>query len=216
MKLPLVISLLVFSSLEPVVAQNAYVRLGKQAFVDGDFRMAVRQLEKACLLDSTNANSFWMLGYSYYHSDNYAKSITAFNKELSITPTDAYAYYWRAQAKSRIGRDIQMSAADREKYMLDAIFDYTKAIEINSTDGKVSSCYQNRGLTYRDYALFKLDATQRASYDKMRGIRALRASIEDLSKVLADNSSRNDISTLLDQVKEKLASVSSVATSQRH
>jgi len=189
---------------EPILAQNAYVRLGKQAFADGDFKSAVKQLEKACLIDSTNANSLWMLGYSYFHSDNYAKSIIAFNKEIAITPTDAYAYYYRAQAKTHLGKDILASAADREKYLIDAIFDYTKAIEINPNDAKIASFYQNRGLTYRDYGVFKSDPNSK-TFDKVRSMRALRASVDDLEKVLAIDPNRAGISSLIDQVKEKLA-----------
>lgn len=205
MRLSVLISFLFVSSLEPVLAQNAYVRLGKQAFVDGDFKQAVKQLEKACLVDSTNASSLWMLGYSYYHSDNFNKAIATFTKELAITPTDAYAYYYRAQAKSRLGRDVMMSGAEREKYFFEAIFDYTKAIEINPNDTKIASFYQNRGLVYRDYGLFKLDPASHNYFDRQRGIRALRAALEDMQKVLADNSGRADIVSLIDQTKEKLA-----------
>jgi len=204
MKLTVIISFLFISSLEPVVAQNAYVRLGKQAFIDGDFKSAVKQLEKACLLDSTNANSLFMLGYSYFHSDNYAKSITAFSKVIAITPTDAYAYYYRAIAKDHLGKDVQLPPPNREKYLIDAIFDYTKAIEINPNDSKISSFYQNRGLAYRDYGNFKLDPNAHA-YDKIRGMRALHASVDDFQKVLAGDPNRSDISTLIDQTKEKLA-----------
>src|ERR1700733_840947 len=121
MKLSIIISILVISSIENISAQNAYFKLGQQALMDGDFKAAVTQLEKACLIDSTNANALWMLGYSYYHSDNYLKSIVAFTKELSITPTDAYAYYYMAQAKSRLGRDNQLLPADKKKYLYEAI-----------------------------------------------------------------------------------------------
>jgi len=207
MRLSVIISFLFISSLEPLLAQNAYVRLGTQAYADGNFKMAVKQLEKACLIDSTNASSFFMLGYSYYHSDNFVKSITAFTKKLAITPADAYAYYYRALAKGRLGKDVQQSAAERENFLLSAIFDYSKAIEIDDpTDTKISSFYQNRGLTYRDYGVFKLDPNQH-SYDKQRGMRALKAAIDDLAKVLADNPNRADIASLLDQSKEKLAGV---------
>jgi tetratricopeptide (TPR) repeat protein len=205
MRLSVLISFLLVSSLEPVLAQNAYVRLGKQAFVDGDFKQAAKQLEKACLVDSTNANALWMLGYSYYHSDNFNKAIATFTKELAITPADAYAYYYRAQAKSRLGRDVMMTGAEREKYYYEAIFDYTKAIEINPNDTKIASFYQNRGLVYRDYALFKLDPSSRTYFDKIRGVKSLRAAIDDMQKVLADNSGRTDIVSLLDQTREKLA-----------
>ncbi|MDB5109287.1 MAG: Tetratricopeptide repeat protein [Mucilaginibacter sp.] len=205
MRLAVIISFFIVSSIEPILAQNAYVRLGKQAFIDGDFRSAVFQLEKACLIDSTNSNALWMLGYSYYHSSNYLKSITAFTKEISITPTDAYAYYYRARAKSHLGKDMQLSGAEREKYLLSAIFDYTKAISINPNDSKVASFYQNRGLAYREYGVFKLDAASHA-YDRGSGIKALRAAIDDLQRVLTNDPSRVDIVSLIDLSKEKLAS----------
>src|ERR1700722_14332401 len=99
MKLSVIISFLIISTLENATAQNAYVKLGQQALMEGDFKFAAAQLEKACLMDSTNANALWMLGYSYYHSENYKKSIAAYTKVLTINPIDASAYYYRARAK---------------------------------------------------------------------------------------------------------------------
>ena len=202
MKLSVILPLLIMSSLESAIAQNAYVRLGQQALMDGDFRSAVSHLEKACITDSTNANAMWMLGYSYYHSDNYKKSILAYTKVIAVKPADATAYYYRARAKSYLGRDSQASAADKELYLLGAIVDLTKAISINS-DLRDNKYYQNRGIAYRDYGMFKLHATSRF-YDKARGINSLKASVADLEKVLADNPGRMDISALIDQSKEKL------------
>jgi tetratricopeptide (TPR) repeat protein len=202
MKLSVILPLLIMSSLESAIAQNAYVRLGQQALMDGDFRSAVSHLEKACITDSTNANAMWMLGYSYYHSDNYKKSILAYTKVIAVKPADATAYYYRARAKSYLGRDNQASAADKELYLLGAIVDLTKAISINN-DIRDNKYYQNRGIAYRDYGVFKLQATSRF-YDKARGINSLKASVADLEKVLADNPSRMDISALIDQSKEKL------------
>lgn len=203
MRLPILVSFLIISTAEYAVSQNAYVRLGQQAYIDGNFKAAVAQLEKGCLIDSTNANALWMLGYSYYHSDNYAKSITAFTKELSITPADAHAYYYRARAEARLGKDSPLPA-DKEKYLLGAIIDLTKAITINPADSKLVVFYQNRGLTYRDYGMFKLQNNSRF-YDKARGLNALKASIADLQKVLDADKSRDDISSLIDLSKEKLA-----------
>jgi len=204
MKLSVIVSLLIFSSIESVYAQNAYVKLGQQAFMDGDFKAAIQQLEKGCMADSTDVNALWMLGYSYYHSDNYKKSIIAYTRVISIKPADASAYYYRARAKSYMGKDNQLQPADKEKYLLGAIFDFTKAIEIN-TDPSDSKFYQNRGIAYRDYALFKLEATPRC--DKPRVINALKASIADLEKVLNNDASRSDISSLIEFSKEKLATL---------
>ena len=202
MRLSVIVSFLVIASLENVSAQNAYVKLGQQALMEGDFKAAVSQLERACLIDSTNANALWMLGYSYYHSENYKKSIAAYTKELTINSVDASAYYYRARAKSYLGKDVQVSVAEKEQYLLGAIFDLTRAIAIDPNDVN-NKFYQTRGIAYRDYGVFKLTATGHY-FDKHRGINSLKASIADLEKVLADNPTRTDISTLIDLSKQKL------------
>lgn len=171
--------------------------------MDGDFKVAVLQLERACLIDSTNANALWMLGYSYYHSENYKKSIAAYTREIAINPSDASAYYYRARAKSYLGKDNNLSPADKEKYLLGAIFDLTKAISIDPNDTS-NKYYQTRGIAYREYGLFKLQAAAGHFADKNRGINSLKASINDLEKVLTDNPGRSDISALIDQSKQKL------------
>lgn len=170
--------------------------------MDGDFRSAVSHLEKACITDSTNANALWMLGYSYYHSDNYKKSIAAYTRVIAIKPADATAYYYRARAKSYLGKDNQTPASDKELYLLGAIVDLTKAISINS-DPNDNKYYQNRGIAYRDYGMFKLQNNSHF-YDRVRGINSLKASITDLEKVLSVNPGRMDITSLIDQSKEKL------------
>jgi tetratricopeptide (TPR) repeat protein len=202
MRFSVIISFLVIASFENASGQNAYVKLGQQALMEGDFKAAVTQLERACLIDSTNANALWMLGYSYYHSENYKKSIAAYNKELLINPIDASAYYYRARAKSYLGKDNQLSAAEREQFLLGAIFDLTKAIAIDPNDTN-NKFFQTRGIAYREYGVFKLTAPGRY-YDKNRGINSLKASIADLEKVLAENSGRTDIAVLIDLSKQKL------------
>jgi len=205
MRLTVIASLLIFTSIEQGTAQNAYVRLGQQAYLDGNFKAAIKQLEKGCLIDSTDANALFMLGYSYYHSDNLAKSISTFSKELSIAPNDASAYYYRARAKFSLGRE-SLIPADKEKHLLGAILDFTKAITISPTDAKITSFFQNRAIAYREYGLFKLDAGSK-NFDKARGINALRASIADLQRILDADPGRNDIASLIDLSKDKLAVV---------
>lgn len=205
MRLSAVVSFLILSSFEPLMAQNSYLRLGKQAFYNADYKEAVAKLEKAYFIDSTNANALYMLGYSYYHSDNYPKSISAFTKYLALTPTDGWAYYFRGRAKSYMAKDLQLLPSEREKYLFGAIFDLTRAIAINPNDAKINSFYQNRGIIYREYGIFKLQANLK-TYDKIKGINSLKLSIADLEKILATDPNRNDIATQLDISKEKLAS----------
>lgn len=211
MKISVILSLLVISSLQPVIAQNAYFKMGQQAFFDGDFKAAVNHLEKSCIIDSTNASALWMLGYSYYHSASYKKSILAYTRVIGIKPADGSAYYYRARAKSYLAKDNQLSDADKEKYMLGAIVDFTKAIAIdpNDTENNVKF-YQNRGIAYREYGEFKLQNNSHF-YDKNRGINSLKASISDLEKVLSDNPNRQDIASLIEVSKEKLANAAATA-----
>ena len=202
MRLSLLVSCLIISAARPVLAQNAYVNLGRQALMDGDFKTAVQHLEKACIVDSTNANALWMLGYSYYHNESYKKSIAAYTRVINIKPADYMAYYYRARAKCYLAKDNQTTAAEKEKWMLGAIFDFTKAIEIAPADMKI---YQNRGIAYREYGVFKLQQHNAKPNDRARGINSLKASITDLEKVLNDNPSRADIESLIALSKEKLA-----------
>jgi len=210
MRLPILVSFLVISSVEHAVSQNAYIKLGQQAYIEGNFKAAITQLEKGRLIDSTNANALWMLGYSYYHSDNYVKSITAFTKEIAIEPADAHAYYYRAKAQLRLGIERQ-NPAEKEKYLLGAIIDFTKAIAINPAEAKITSFYQNRGLAYKEYGLFRLQPNTKF-FDRARAIYAMKAGIADLQKVYDSDRSRDDISSLIDISKEKLAT----ATGGRH
>jgi tetratricopeptide (TPR) repeat protein len=199
MRLSVIISFLLVSSLESS-AQNAYLKLGYQALMDKDFKTAVRQLEKACIVDSNSTNALWMLGYSYFHSENYKKSITAYTKVIAIDKTNQAAYYFRSKAKTNMAKDGQLPSTEREKYMLGAIQDLNKAILIKPED----SYYQNRGLAYRDYAIFKI---QSGGYDRAQVTTSLRNAIADFERVLYSNPTRTDISSLLDVAKEKLATV---------
>lgn len=203
MRLSVVISCLIISAAtaQNTVAQNAYVKLGQQALMNGDFRTAANHLEKACVVDSTNANALWMLGYSYYHNENYKKAVTAYTKVIAIKPADGTAYYYRARAKAYLGRDVTAANVDKEKNLLGAIIDFTRAIEIEPADMKY---YQNRAIAYREYGMFKIQQSTKPA-DQARGINALKASIADLEKVLNTDPSRSDIESLMAVSKEKLA-----------
>lgn len=200
MRLSVILSFLIISSVE-ANAQNAYVKLGQQALINGDFKTAVKQWERACFADSSNAYAFLMLGYSYYHSENYRKSAMAYSKVIAMKPADADAYYWRSRARSYLAKDAQVPAEERERSLLGAIQDLTKALALAPTETRF---YQIRGITYRDYGDFKLQGNNRC-YDKHRGINALKASIADLEKVLHESPGRDDIASQIALSKEKLA-----------
>src|SRR6201998_3034979 len=143
MRLSVILGFVVLSSLQVARGQNAYFKMGQQAFLDGDFKAAVAHLEKSCIIDSNNTNALWMLGYSYYHSENYKKSVAAYTRVIAVSPADATAYYYRARAKSYLGKDNSLSIADKEKFLYGAIFDLTKAITIDPNDTS-NKYYQTR------------------------------------------------------------------------
>ena len=200
MKYGFILGFLIVSSFETIYAQNSYVRLGTKALADGDYKYAVVILEKACIIDSTNANALFMLGYSYYHCDSYKKSITAYNKLIAFKPADDNAYYYRARAKSRLANDNTIPAAEREKNFLGSILDFTKATSLNPTAIRY---YQNRGIAYKDYGMFKL-IKDSGFYDKKRAENAFKASIADFQKVLDSDPSRRDVTSLLELSQEQL------------
>src|SRR5688572_22878072 len=82
------------------IAQNSYQKMGQKALIDGDFKLAVSHLEKAIATDSNNVNTLYMLGYSYYHSSNYKKSVSTFNRLISLKPSENSAYYYRGKARN--------------------------------------------------------------------------------------------------------------------
>jgi len=209
MRLSVIMGLVVLSSCQMAYGQNAYFKMGQQAFLDGDFKAAVAHLEKSCIIDSNNSSALWMLGYSYYHSENYKKSIAAYNRVIALKPADASAYYYRARAECFFAKESQLTDADKEKNLLAAILDFTKAIAVDPNDMQNNTkCYQNRGIAYREYAEFKLQPGK--FYDKMRGCNSLKASIADLEKILNDNPNRQDIQSQIDLSKQKLADVNTV------
>lgn len=202
MRISVILSCLIITSVSvrPSLAQNAYVSMGRQALMDNDFRTAAKHLERACMVDSTNVNALWMLGYSYFHNESYKKAIATYSRVIILKPAECMAYYYRALAQGRLAKDVTMPNPEKDKCLLASIVDFTKAIEIEPGDMKI---YQNRGIAYREYGLFKVQSTK--PNDKIRGVNSLRASIADFERVLNNDPSRADIESLLSLSKEKLA-----------
>ncbi|HYK76272.1 MAG TPA: tetratricopeptide repeat protein [Daejeonella sp.] len=184
-----------------VQAQNAYQKLGQKALIDGDFKLAVLNLEKAIAADSNNVNTLYMLGYSYYHASDYKQAINTLSRLISLRPTENSAYYYRGKARNVMAMETKtLPIPEREKLLLSAIRDFSSAIQIDGEDIKL---YQNRALAYRDYGLLKADKTSKV-YDKTKATDAFKACIVDFQKVLDINPARKDISALLENAKTNL------------
>ncbi len=179
-------------------AQTSYHKMGQKALIDGNFKGAVANLEKALATDTNDVNTLYMLGYSYYHSSNYKAAVNTFNRVVALKPGENSAYYYRGKARSIMANDTKgISNPDREKLLLSSIKDFSKAIDLNADDVKL---YQNRAVAYRDYGVLKGQKIPNF-YDKNKATSSFRACIADFEKVLSITPDRKDIITQLADAK---------------
>jgi tetratricopeptide (TPR) repeat protein len=179
-------------------AQTSYHKMGQKALIDGNFKAAVSNLEKALATDSSDVNTLYMLGYSYYHSASYKLAVNAFNRVILLKPAENSAFYYRGKARNIMANDTKgISNTDREKLLLLSIKDFSRAIELNAEDVKL---YQNRAVAYRDYGVLKGQKIPNF-YDKNKAISSFRSCISDFEKVLSITPDRRDIITQLADAK---------------
>lgn len=169
---------------------NQYVKLGQKALLDGDFKAAVKHLEKGLPSNPGNPNIMYMIGYSEFQLGNYSNASKYFTKTIEKAPENLNAYYYRGKAKNTEAilpgklNDIQ-----REKLLQSSIEDYSKAISLNSSDMKY---IQNRGIAYRDLGNL-LGTTTSKNHDKEAAKVAYDNSIKDFKVVKAKNPNRKDM-----------------------
>ncbi|MEY3678058.1 MAG: hypothetical protein RI924_199 [Bacteroidota bacterium] len=189
-----------------VQAQNSYQDMGQKALLDGDFGLAVTHLEKAIAADSSNVNALYMLGYSYYHAENYKNAVAAFTKVITFRPSETSAYYYRGKAKSNIANYTPSIAnSEREKLLVSSIRDFSRAISLSG--GEDPKFYQNRAIAYHDYGVLKAQKIPRL-YDKVKSLEALKSCILDFQRVLELSPGRKDIVARLEEARSHLQNVS--------
>ncbi|WP_325358930.1 tetratricopeptide repeat protein [Albibacterium sp.] len=178
---------------------NPYVRLGQKALIDGDFKVAVTNLEKALPSDPQNLDILYMLGYSQYQSNDYTGAAKSFSTVIKGRPTDVSAYYYRAKAQNTLAvdPDSKLNDGQRSDLLQASISDYTKAIEMNDSDAKL---YQNRAMAYRDLGNL-IGTTSSKNYNKTSAIESYDNCIKDLETVLKRNPNRKDLDLELKKVK---------------
>ena len=199
------ILLFVFSSASSIAQSGGYDKLGMQAMMKGDYRAAVDQLEKADNKSPNNASVLKMLGYSYFQCGDFENSTSTYSKLIVLKPSDYSAYYYRGKARQNIANDPKESLNQmRESFYLSAIKDFTKAIEINGEED--SQLLQNRGLAYKDYAIYKSYKIKK-SVDKAACIALFNNSVADFQKILLVQPQRKDITSLIEYVKAQIASL---------
>lgn len=185
-------------------AQN-YDKLGMQAWMKGDYKGAVAQLEKADSKDPNNVSVLKMLGYSYFQCGDFENAIATYSRFISLKPSDYSAYYYRGKARLNVANDPKESLNQmREGFYLSAIKDFTKAIEINGEEDP--QLLQNRGLAYKDYAIYKSYKSKKSA-EKAACVALFNNSTADFKKILLVQPQRKDIISLIDYVKAQVASL---------
>ena len=198
-----ILGLIIFSS-TATFAQNNYEK-SMQAMMKGDYRTAVTQLEKADAKTPDNAAVLKMLGYSYFQNGEYEKCIATYSRLLSVKPAEVSAYYYRGKARLNIANDPKESLNTmRENFYTAAIRDFTKAIEI--TGDEDTQMFQNRGLAYKDYAIFKSYEVKKG-VEKAACVALFNNSIADFQKVLTMQPLRKDIIDWVTYDKAQIASL---------
>ncbi|AMQ00164.1 tetratricopeptide (TPR) repeat protein [Pedobacter cryoconitis] len=196
---------LVVSANAAFAQSGSYDKLGMQAMMKGDYKGAVAQLEKADSKTPNNPSVLKMLGYSYFQCGNFESSIETYSRLITVKPSDYSAYYYRGKARQNVANDPKESLNQmRDTFYQSAIKDFTKAIEINGEED--TQLLQNRGLAYKDYAIYKSYKIKKR-VDKDACIVLFNNSVADFQKVLTVQPLRKDIISLIDYVKAQVASL---------
>ncbi len=175
------------------------VRAGEKALLDGDFKTAAAQFEKAIPNSGNDPDVVYLLGYSQFQNGEFKKSISNFTKVISLDAKNVSAYYYKAKANNNlaVNRESKITPVEREGLLKSAIADYTKALAINANDAKL---YQNRAVAYRDLGIL-LGTSGAGNYNKVSATDAYNKAVADYEKVLTYDASRKDIQTEVKKAK---------------
>ena len=199
------ILLFVTGSLSAAKAQGNYEKMGRQAYMKSDYKLAILQLEKAVANDPNNAIVMKMLGYSYFQCADFENAISTYSKLITLKPNDFSAYYYRGKARLNVANAPKESLNQmRESFYTSAIKDFSKAIEISGEEDV--QILQNRGIAYKDYAIFKSYKAKKVA-EKNACVAIFNNSIADFQKILTMQPLRKDIVGLVDYVKAQITSL---------
>jgi tetratricopeptide (TPR) repeat protein len=115
-----------FLKIEPKFLNNDYFSFqeGIRKFKNGNFVEALKDFDKAAIVDSTNYMVFGARGYTLASLGRFPEALDDYNKALSIKSTDGRLYNLRGFAR--------VETADYNG----AIEDFEKAVSINSNDAE--------------------------------------------------------------------------------
>lgn len=186
-------------------AQSNFEKQGTQAWMKGDFKTAVVQLEKAEGKDPSNINVLKMLGYSYFQNGDYENAIAAYTRLIALKPTDYSAFYYRGKARLNIANAPKEALNQmRDSFYTAAIKDFSKAMEISGEED--IQILQNRAVAYKDYGIFKSYKAKKSA-DKNACVTLFNNSIADFQKILTMQPLKKDVVAMVDYVKAQIASL---------
>ncbi len=186
-------------------AQSNFEKQGTQAWMKGDFKTAVVQLEKAEGKDPSNINVLKMLGYSYFQNGDYENAIAAYTRLIALKPTDYSAFYYRGKARLNIANAPKEALNQmRDSFYTAAIKDFSKAMEISGEED--IQILQNRAVAYKDYGIFRSYKAKKSA-DKNACITLFNNSISDFQKILTMQPLKKDVVAMVDYVKAQIASL---------
>ncbi len=84
-----------------------YLFKGSRYLLDGEYKPAIFNLEKALQLKPGDLDIFYNLGVAYYYTKEYQKAIECFQKNLEVHPDDAEAYWFIGNVYYSAGHFIQ-------------------------------------------------------------------------------------------------------------
>ncbi|HKG08180.1 MAG TPA: tetratricopeptide repeat protein [Pedobacter sp.] len=197
--------LMVISANHSLAQNTNYDKLGMQAWLKGDYKGAVAQLEKADTKDPNNVNVLKMLGYSYYQCGDFENSIATYSRFIMLKPSDYSAYYYRGKARLNVANDPKESLSQmRDGFYQSAIKDFTKAIELNGEEDP--QLLQNRALAFKDYGIYKSYKIKKSA-EKAACVSLFNSAVADFNKILLVQPQRKDIISLVDYVKAQITSL---------
>jgi len=198
------ILLFIVSSSTSFAQSGGFYNLGMQTMMKGDYKGAVKQLEKADAKSPNNVNVLKLLGYAYFQTGDFENSISTYSKLIALKPNDYASYYYRGKGRLNIANDPKESLNSmRENFYVSAIKDFSKALEINGEED--AQLLQNRGLAYKDYGIFKSYKIKKS--EKGTCISLFNNSVSDFQKILVLQPQRKDILSLIDYVKAQITSL---------
>jgi tetratricopeptide (TPR) repeat protein len=95
---------------------SVYYHRGLAYGYKNEYDQAIRDLNRAILLNPCEANAYYYRGLAYYHNNEYDQAIRDFNEAIFLDPSDPTAYYYRGVVYREQGKRAEAQADfDRSK-----------------------------------------------------------------------------------------------------